>query len=284
MLFFFLFDILLLVINMKFKKIYIEITNVCNLNCSFCAHTTRKQEFITLKNFEIILNKIKPYTNYIYLHVMGEPLLHPDINKIILLANKYDIKVNITTNGSLIERLNEDADIRQINVSLHSYNEQLDSNNYLEKVFNKCEIMASRGVYINYRLWTDKNFDLKMKLEKKYNVIINDNDVTKTLDKNIFYSKENEFVWPVKRLGEGKCSTFSSTCRALKDHIAILVDGTVVPCCLDNNGIIKLGNIFHDSLESIINSTVYEEMLHGFNNNQKINDLCKNCNFYTSKL
>jgi len=269
---------------MKLKKIYIEVTNLCNLNCSFCAHTTRKKEFMTVDNFETILRKIKPYTDYIYLHVMGEPLLHPMINKIILLANKYDIKVNITTNGTLLDRLNEDVDIRQINISLHSYSEQLDSNNYLEKAFNKCEALAGSGVYINYRLWTKGNYELKKKLEERYNVVIDDEDITKTLDKNIFYSKENEFVWPIKRLGEGKCSTFSTTCRALKDHIAILVDGTVVPCCLDNDGIIKLGNIYNDSLENIINSPLYQEMLNGFNNNKMINKLCENCTFYSSKL
>ena len=62
---------------MKFKKIYLEITNVCNLKCSFCHGTKRRKQFIDFEDFQQILAKIKNYTNYLYFHIMGEPLMHP---------------------------------------------------------------------------------------------------------------------------------------------------------------------------------------------------------------
>src|SRR5574344_691968 len=109
---------------MKFKKIYVEITNNCNLNCSFCSKDKRQKKSLTEREFRYILNEIKEYTNYIYLHVKGEPLLHKDIIKFINIADEYNLKVNLTTNGVLIDKeidkLKECKAINKINFSLHS--------------------------------------------------------------------------------------------------------------------------------------------------------------------
>lgn len=269
---------------MKYKKIYIEITNVCNLNCSFCAQNTRKPQFMTIDEFTTILNKIKNYTKYIYLHVMGEPLLHPEINNIIEIATKNNFKVNITTNGFLIDRLDENKQIRQINLSLHSVKEQnqINSTIYFSKLFKKSEIFAEKGTYINFRVWRNNCNDIIKILESEYGININKADKTKTLAPNIFYSNEEAFVWPIKKLGEGNTHS-TGNCRALKDHIAILVDGTVVPCCLDNDATIPLGNIFKSPLSEIIESPIYNKLLTGFNENKKRHKLCQNCNFYEQK-
>lgn len=273
---------------MKYKKIYIEITNVCNLSCSFCPKHHRKNDFMSLENFEKILDKINDYTDYIYLHVMGEALLHPNFKEIVELANKKGFFVQLTTNGYLTQKIDENTSLRQINVSLHSfsseYGKSLDE--YLETIFLKLERLAEKGTYVNYRLWveSDESLQILKRLEDRYKVTISKNDKTKTLAKNIFYSKENAFIWPSERLEKGNHSPISGTCRGLKDQIAILVDGTVVPCCLDNNGEIFLGNIFCDDLKNIIESSMYQNMLLGFKNNQKIHPLCQKCNFYDSKL
>lgn len=270
---------------MKYKKIYIEITNICNLNCSFCAKNHRKPEFMSLENFKIILKKIKNYTKYLYLHVMGEPLCHPEINQFIKLAVNQGFKVNITTNGTLIDNLKEDS-IRQLNISLHSFaleDNQLDT--YLNPIFAKAAAFAEKGTFINYRLWVmnDKTALIINRLQEQYHVTIHENDKTKTLAKNIFYSREGQFIWPIDRQEWGNLPSYGN-CRALKDHIAILVDGTIVPCCLDNEASIPLGNIFKDDLESVIYSSVYQELLLGFSNNQKIHPFCQKCDFYDSKL
>ena len=104
-----------------FKKIYLEITNNCNLNCDFCIKNNREKRFMALADFQVILEKLKPYTKYLYFHLMGEPLLHPEINKYINLAHQ-NFFINITTNGYLIKRIKDNHNIRQINISLHSYN------------------------------------------------------------------------------------------------------------------------------------------------------------------
>ena len=83
----------------KFKKMYIEITNICNLNCIFCPKTLRKPKFMSCDEFKIIADKLKNYGDYIYLHVLGEPLLHPDIEKILSISESFNFKVIITTNG-----------------------------------------------------------------------------------------------------------------------------------------------------------------------------------------
>lgn len=269
---------------MLYKKIYIEITNICNLSCSFCAKNNRKPEFMSKENFIEILNKIKEYTNYIYLHVMGEPLLHPNINEFIEIASEKGFQVNLTTNGTLLSHLKKNSPIRQLNISLHALKEQnnKDWTNMLLNIFEKCEELAEEGTYINYRIWRKNCDDIIKQLENRYQVIISNKDKSKTLVPNIYYSKEEEFTWPIENQKEGKCPSISR-CRAIKDHIAILVDGTIVPCCLDNNGNIPLGNIFSNHLEEIIHSTLYNQLLKGFRENKKLHKLCQNCTFYEQK-
>ena len=130
---------------MRFKKIYIEITNACNLNCSFCIKNKRKINYITLENYKFIINKIKPYTKEIYLHILGEPLLHPNINEFIEYAQNQDLLVNITTNGYLITNLNTNK-IHRLNISLHSYNE-----NYKKKA------MADKFAEIQQKFEENRN-------------------------------------------------------------------------------------------------------------------------------
>ena len=254
---------------MKYKKVYIEITNNCNLNCSFCIHNKRKGKFMTMNEFKIILNKMKGYTKYLYFHVLGEPLLHPCINELIDEASK-DFYVNITTNGYLIKNIKNNKNIRQINISLHS---SLDNNEkYLKSIFEVVDNLK-KYTYINYRLWTNKSDEIINILEKKYNVKIKD---SRKLEENVFIDFDKEFIWP--DLNNNICKTHGR-CYALRDHIGILVDGTVIPCCLDGNGKINLGNIFEDDLEKIINSDRCKCMINGFKERKLVEPLCKHCGF-----
>ena len=129
----------------RFKKIYVEITNSCNLKCSFCPENKREKLFMRLNEFENIIKQIKDYTNLIALHVKGEPLLHPDLEKILKICEENDILVNITTNATLLEKnvdmLIASKAVRQLNLSLHSINknENTDIYNfeqYIQSVFN----------------------------------------------------------------------------------------------------------------------------------------------------
>lgn len=270
----------------KFKKIYIEITNICNLSCSFCSIDHRKKETISLEQMEEILRKINDYTDYIYLHVKGEPLLHPELGKILNLCQKYKKQVNITTNGTLLKDKQQELlhpAVRQMNISLHSENEK---ENYLEEVFQSVDSLKDK--IIIYRFWTMDNGNLNKKSTEIVDKIINyyqlSPEIVEKAKKekhtkirnNIYIDKANEFVWP--RLENDYLSEIGF-CYALRDQLAILVDGTVVPCCLDSEGIINLGNIYKQSFEEIINSKRYQEMKQGFCNRKVTEELCKHCSF-----
>jgi len=258
----------------RFKKVYIEITNVCNLNCSFCPETTRKKEFITVENFSLIIDKIKDYTDYVYLHVKGEPLMHPKLDELIDICNKNDIKVNITSNGRLLKDkidILRNGNIRQLNISLHSFN-NIDEIKGLLNVINEKE-----NFYISYRLWNEgKNIDnseiLKL-LTDKYGLL----NESKLNDKT-FVSIDKYFEWPDLN---NNIHNLNGKCLALKDHAAILVDGTVVPCCLDNERVINLGNIYNETLQEILEKGRTNNILNGFKCNKKEEELCQHCGYST---
>ncbi len=263
----------------KYKKIYVEITNSCNLTCPFCAKSKRPKEFITIDNFKIILEKLNNYTDYLYFHILGEPLIHPKINELIDLASK-NYKVNITTNGYLIKNIKDNKNIRQLNISLHSYNERYNKSleDYLNDIFEVTDKLKEYS-FISYRLWVTSiyNKDIIDILNKKYNSNLDYKNIknNSTISKNIFISTHDEFIWP-----NDSCELNNSgSCYALKDHIGILSDGSVVPCCLDSEGVIKLGNIYENNLDEIRSSKRYRSIEEGFKNNIRIEELCKKCNF-----
>ena len=139
----------------KFKKIYIEITYICNLSCCFCSKVEKPRRMLSTFEFKTIVEKVKDYTDYIYLHVKGEPLTHPNIIELINIANDYNLKVNLTTNGVLFpkyaEELSKCENLSKINFSLHSEN---NIPIYCEKIFDSVNKLNNQTVI--YRLWTLK--------------------------------------------------------------------------------------------------------------------------------
>ncbi len=275
----------------KFKKIYIEITNICNLSCSFCKPTNRIKRYITLVEMEEILKKIDPYTDYLYLHVKGEPLLHPQFKEILDLCQKYHKKVNVTTNGTLLlERKKELSHpvIRQINISLHSENEK---EHYLDDIFDVVEGLTDKVIV--YRFWTmqenkldQKSTNIVEKIKTYYQLSPEVVDDIKTknhicIRHSIYVDKANEFVWPSM---ENDYYHDRGFCYALRDQLAILVDGTIVPCCLDGDGIIQLGNIYQNTLEEVMCSSRYQKIKQGFQNRKVSEELCKRCSFKDALL
>lgn len=258
-----------------YKKVYVEITNNCNLSCSFCPHNKRENKFISIDEFKIILDKLEGYTKYMYFHVLGEPLLHPNINELIDIASRR-YNINITTNGYLIDRIKDNTTIRQVNISLHSFNGNISLDRYMNNIFEAVDKLSNYS-YISLRLWTNSPYTKEIinYLNTHYNVNIS-NIETMKIANNIYLDTAEEFVWPNL---DNELDCENGTCYALKDHIGILVDGTIVPCCLDCDGVIKLGNIYENNLDEIINSDRYTMMLSNFKNNKKIEELCKHCNF-----
>lgn len=281
----------------RFKKIYVEITNSCNLKCSFCPENKREKLFMRLNEFENIIKQIKDYTNLIALHVKGEPLLHPDLEKILKICEENDILVNITTNATLLEKnldmLIASKAVRQHNLSLHSINknENTDIYNfeqYIKSVFNATrKILKESNIIISYRLWNlenieenSENYRILKELENEFKI----NDLVNVAKKesfvklaeNAFLNQDLEFVWPSM---DSNVISECGTCWGLRNQVAILVNGDVVPCCLDENGEINLGNIHKSTFEEILDTNLAKKLIKGFEENKIIHNLCKRCGF-----
>lgn len=259
---------------MRFKKIYVEITNRFNLSCDFCIKNNRKIKDIEIESFKEILTKIKPYTNYLYLHVLGEPLLHKNINELIDIAYENKFNINITTNGYLINNVKYNKNIRQINISLHSYNEKykISLDDYLNNIFDSIDELIKNKTYISLRLWLKNKYtnEIINVLNKKYKIINN------KVNDYLYINYDKEFIWP--DLNNDYYSE-KGTCYGLIDHIGILVDGTIIPCCLDSKDIINLGNIYNDNLKEILKKDRVNNIIKGFKGNKKLEELCKHCKF-----
>ena len=271
----------------RFAKVYVEISNICNLSCSFCPGTTRKPKRMNTQEFEIVLNKIKPYTDYIYFHLLGEPLCHPDLEKFLQIADKMNFKVIITTNGTLLNKnkdilMNSKSHYKTV-ISLHSFeanDNKISFNDYLENCFEYAKSAENKKIVV-LRLWNNGgkdslNDEILSKLENYFPKPWGEERNGTRIGKKIYIQYGDKFDWPNLESDNVNEKVF---CYGLRDQIGILADGTVVPCCLDNNGEINLGNIFEDNLEEIINSPKAQNIYNGFSNRTACEELCKRCSF-----
>lgn len=269
-----------------YSRIYVEITNICNMNCSFCHGHSRTLKQMTIEEFKTILDKITGYTKYIYYHLMGEPLTHPDLPEFIKTASDKGFKSMITTNGTLLNKLGDkilDSGIHKVNISVHSFEngteEQFET--YLKNLVDFAIKAHKKGVIVVFRLWNngfdngrnDKITDyFKLKINDKWS---ENSKGFKILDK-MFLEYGERFSWPDIYADVQGDDVF---CFGLRDHIGILSDGTVVPCCLDSDGVIKLGNIFNENLSDILDSERAKAIKAGFDCRNAVEELCRKCGY-----
>ncbi|WEG14766.1 radical SAM/SPASM domain-containing protein [Pullulanibacillus sp. KACC 23026] len=288
----------------KFKKFYLEITSVCNLACSFCPPTERMRQFISVEDFSKRLDQIKPHTDFINLHVKGEPLLHPKIDQLLDVSHEKGFKVNITTNGTLLAKrkhqlLNKPA-LRQLNFSLHSFDGHSGQHPHFEEredyvrsilEFVK-EATKESELIVSFRLWNltqDDQTNLERKrnrqileiIEKEFNLDFNIEERLSPrhgikLAERIFINQEYEFKWPALHEEEDDGKGF---CYGLRNQAGILTNGTVVPCCLDGEGVINLGNINETSFSEIIEGERAQNLVEGFSRRVAVEELCRKCGY-----
>lgn len=270
-----------------YKRIYIEISNYCNLNCIFCMPTDKNSRMMSFEQFEITFNQVKAYTDEVCLHVLGEPTIHPDFIKIIKLINNSNVKIMLSTNGrKIVEMIDSlmDCQINTWNISLHStyYLSESERISFLDKLTNFINLYQQKFVSnFHLRLWADtnglihsSNTKIKEYLFKAYNYIEEVKPRIR-LAERVILSYEKEFEWP--NLENKEYS--NGYCLGGKSHIAILANGDVVMCCLDSSGNTKFGNVFENDLQVILESSEYNNALKEFRNNKCYFDLCKHCSY-----
>jgi len=270
-----------------YSRVYVEITTICNRNCTFCPGTKRAPKRLSMEEFQKIIQKLKGVTKYLYLHVMGEPLTHPLLPEFIRYATQEGFLVSVTTNGTLLERRAEEllaSGVYKINISVHSFEEgsNEDYQNYIFSCMKFADKASKSGILTVLRLW-NKGYDegrnintLKMLQDYFAEEEWKEGGKGSRIRNKLHLEYGERFEWPDIEKEEMGSDVY---CYGLKDHFAVLCDGSVVPCCLDREGEITLGNIFSDDLSKILFSDRAEQMRQGFRCRRATEELCRKCGY-----
>lgn len=275
-----------------YSKVFLEITNICNLHCAFCPGTTRTPGWLSPAQFRILAAKLRPVTDYLHLHVMGEPLMHPQLPEILAISRELGFLINLTTNGTLLPQrqdvlLGADA-LRRVSISLHSFeaNECGDFDAYVRGCAAFGRAAGAHGKLISYRLWNldsaatrgqhEKNEAILAALREAFPQPWRKNTWGWRLEETVYLNYGEIFDWPSP--GDRDYGA-RGRCRALTRQLAVLCDGTVVPCCLDADGQMALGNLFTQPLEEILASPLARHMTDGFAHGLRPHPLCRSCGY-----
>ncbi len=273
------------------SRVYIEITNRCNLSCDFCHGTRRPLHTMTPSEFRILAQKLRGETSYLYLHVLGEPLLHPQLPELLAIAGDLDFRVCLVTNGTLLARQRETLlaapALHKLSVSLHSFEGNGgvgDLEEYLQQVWDTCLPLSQRGVLCALRLWNDgaaqrcnaRVLDfLSGRIGQDVETLSRDARGNRTLRSHLFLEQAERFDWP----DLAAPASGANFCHGLTRQLAVLCDGTVTPCCLDSEGTIALGNLFTQTLPEILQSPRAAAMAAGFAARNPSEELCRRCGY-----
>ena len=270
----------------KYSRVYVEITNICNRSCSFCPGTVREKRRMSFEEFSLIANSLVGVTDYLYFHVMGEPLTHPELPRFIEYATSLGFKCAVTTNGTLVTRRAEEliaSGIYKVNLSVHSFEggEEEQYLSYIKSLADFADKASNAGVLTVLRLW-NKGYDgglndrtieiLKTRLQGEWKWGSRGARIRHKL--HLEYG--DRFDWPDMEAENMGDRLF---CYGLRDHFGILSDGRVIPCCLDREGEITLGNIYETPIRQILSSERAMAILHGFDNRVAVEELCQKCGY-----
>ena len=261
------------------RRCYLEITNACNLRCSFCT-LDKGNDFLELEEIRRILPMIREVTEYLYLHILGEPLLHPHIEEILDLTDELSFKVQLVTNGTLLPDhpfLLSHPSLRKLSVSLHALNEFGSP----EAVFKAVERLLSsdRECIVELRFYDKKRLNGPLRgfyeeIMNRYHPVMDQSGTWKLMEKT--YLREEElFKWPELRdpfvSERGRCLA--------TEMIAINAKEEVTMCCLDPYAWNSMGNLKEKDLHEILESEKYKELLESLRGNRKLSELCSKCTY-----
>lgn len=274
----------------RFAKVYLEITNVCNRSCAFCPGTKRTPAFLQEAEFRTLLSRLQGFTDFLYFHLMGEPLLHPQLETYLSLAGEAGFRVILTTNGTLLPKqqkvLLSAPALHKVNISLHSFeaNDGGSFETYLQGCIDFAKAAAGDKL-VCLRLWNldgqaaglnARNDEILAALHAAFPGPWTQNARGFCLTKGVFLEWGERFEWPdtgKEDYGE-RCF-----CYGLRDQIGVLCDGTVVPCCLDAEGTLALGNLLNQPLADILETAEAKTIYDGFSARMASQELCRHCGY-----
>lgn len=269
-----------------YSRVYVEITNICNMHCSFCHGHHRAPRQMTEAEYARVLEQLAGKTQYIYHHLMGEPLVHPLLPQFIQMACRSGFRPMLTTNGTLLDRCGAALlvpGLHKINISLHSFegNDPSAHRQYIAKVADFAHKANNAGIIISLRLWNhgcdeDRNQTALECLKENLAGQWTENTRGYRIRDKLFLEWGERFTWPDKDAPEEGSALY---CHGMQDHFGILSDGTVVPCCLDSDGVIALGNVFREELSAILESDRAKAIKEGFRQRRATESLCRRCGY-----
>ena len=273
------------------NRVYIEITNRCNLTCDFCHGTKRPLGTMPPEDFRRIAKKLRGETSYLYLHVLGEPLLHPQLKELLAIAGELGFRVCLVTNGTLLHKRREELlaakSLHKVSVSLHSFEGNGGAGDlpaYLQQVWEVCLPLSERGVLCALRLWNEGTAPrlngaveafLSQRIGRDVESLPRDARGNRTLRPNLFLERAERFGWPDLNAPESG----ANFCHGFTRQLAVLWDGTVTPCCLDSEGDIPLGTLLSQPLEEILQGERAAAMAAGFAARKPTEELCRRCGY-----
>ena len=276
----------------RFNKVYLEISNLCNLRCAFCPGTKRAPHRMTEAEFSALLPKIRPFSDYLYFHLMGEPLCHPLLGRFLELAGQAGFKVILTTNGTLLPKMQEvllsAPALHKVNISLHAFEANdlaVPFSEYLRGCFAFGKAAEGKCI-VSYRLWNgggadELNGQILDTMAQFFPRPWAEERRGPRLGQKIYLEYGDKFDWPDLSAADNGERVF---CYGLRDQIGVLCDGTVVPCCLDHEGDLNLGNLHETTLDAIIETPRARAIYEGFQKGKAAEELCRKCGYATRFL
>ena len=271
----------------RFQKVYLEISNLCNLSCAFCPGTRRKPKRMTQEELDILLPRLRPWTDFLYFHLMGEPLCHPQLESFLESAGKQGFKVILTTNGTLLQQqqslLLRSETLHKVNISLHAFEANdlaMPFETYLQQCFAFGKAAEGRKLVV-FRLWNqggaeERNAEILAAMASYFPKPWVQERKGIRIGNRIYLEYGDKFDWPDLKAEDQGEQVF---CYGLRDQIGVLCDGTVVPCCLDHEGDLALGNLLETDLQEILDSDRAKAIYHGFQHRQATEALCRRCGY-----
>ncbi|MFP6190993.1 radical SAM/SPASM domain-containing protein [Helicobacter pylori] len=276
-----------------FKKIYIELSDICGLQCSFCPNPKNIRGVMSLELFEKVCKEAAPLTPIITLHVLGDPCKLKNLNRYLSTAKRFSLKVDLVTSGVYLhdfEALLQDV-IYQISISLDAgldNHNKLNQHRYIQKILEFCRYKCEKNseVFLNLRIQDstlEKHQNLIKPFLESFECISLETLISQgraRLFKKSFLNIQKTFKWPnLNAQNPLNQESKIPYCYGLIKQVAILSNGVVVPCCMDTQAHINLGDLNHTPLKDILNSQKSIAIKTHFLKGEALELLCKNCSY-----